>query len=118
MTEHLQSFLFDYRSTPTTTTGVSPAELFLGRKLRTMLSRIQPPDGEDSRVDKQQKPPRVLKTFQPGDKVYARDYRSQREPWKPGEVRKRLGRNTWLVLVAGLEVKKSACQLRKREDCA
>ena len=35
-------FLLDYRITPHTTTGVSPAELLTGRKLRTRLDRIIP----------------------------------------------------------------------------
>ena len=35
-------FLFQYRSTPHTTTKQSPAELFLGRPLRTHLDRLHP----------------------------------------------------------------------------
>ena len=35
-------FLFQYRSTPHTTTSKSPAELFLGRQLRTHMDRLRP----------------------------------------------------------------------------
>ena len=42
MEMHLARFLFQYRITPHTTTGCSPAELLLGRKPRTHLDLIHP----------------------------------------------------------------------------
>ena len=36
------NFLFNYRSTPNTTTGVSPASLFLHRQFRTRMDMIFP----------------------------------------------------------------------------
>ena len=38
----LSRFLFDYRSTPQATTNVSPAELFLWRKIRTRFDLLKP----------------------------------------------------------------------------
>lgn len=38
----LQQWLFTYRYTPQATTGLSPAELFLGRKIRSPLSVLVP----------------------------------------------------------------------------
>ena len=38
----LDRFLFNYRMTPHATTGVTPAELMFGRKLRTRLDLIRP----------------------------------------------------------------------------
>ena len=38
--EDLQTYLLMYRSTPHSTTGVSPAELLVKRKLRTKLPEI------------------------------------------------------------------------------
>ena len=38
----LDKFLFQYRVTPHSTTGVSPAELMFGRKLRTVLDLVHP----------------------------------------------------------------------------
>ena len=35
-------FLFQYRTTPHTTTGYTPAELLMGRQLRTHLSLLHP----------------------------------------------------------------------------
>ena len=38
----LASFLFGYRSTPHTTTGLLPSALFLGWELRTHLDLLKP----------------------------------------------------------------------------
>ena len=38
----LARFLYHYRITPHVTTGVSPAELLMGRKLRSQLDLLQP----------------------------------------------------------------------------
>ena len=38
----LDKFLFQYRVTPHSTTGVSPAELMFGRRLRTVLDLVHP----------------------------------------------------------------------------
>ena len=38
----LMRFLFRYRMTPRASTGVSPAELLMGRRLRSHLSMIHP----------------------------------------------------------------------------
>ena len=38
----LSRFLMSYRTTPNTTTGVTPSELFLGRKVKTRLDILRP----------------------------------------------------------------------------
>ena len=42
LTDRLAKFLFHYRNTPHSTTGMTPAELLLGRKLRSRLDLIKP----------------------------------------------------------------------------
>ena len=42
MKHRLANFLFRYRTTPHSTTGVTPAELMGKRRLRTKLSLIKP----------------------------------------------------------------------------
>ena len=49
--------LFSYRTTPHTTTGVMPAELLMGRQLRSHLSLIQP--SVTARVEKKQEQQRA-----------------------------------------------------------
>ena len=38
----LSKFLFHYRTAPHSTTGISPAELLMGRQLRSQLSLLKP----------------------------------------------------------------------------
>ena len=40
--DRIARFLFQYRITPQTTTGLSPAELLLGRNLRSRLELLKP----------------------------------------------------------------------------
>ena len=46
----LARFLFKYRITPQTTTGISPAELIYGRPLRSHLDAVRPDLGRKTRV--------------------------------------------------------------------
>lgn len=82
----LDRFLLSYRSTPHTSTGVSPAEFLMGRKLRTRLDLTHPDSTRQvrQRQDKQKgtEPPRK---FEIGDKVYVREYTGCKT-WKPGTV--------------------------------
>ena len=53
VSDKLSRFLFAYRNTPQTTTGVSPAELLLGHRLRSRLDLLKP-DLQASVLGKQQ----------------------------------------------------------------
>ena len=86
----LSRFLFKYRLTPHSSTGVSPAELMFGRKLRSQLDLVKPDLGRKVRQtqDRQSKghdthaKPR---SFAVGDTVYTRNY-AQGPKWLPGTV--------------------------------
>lgn len=75
----LSRFLFRYRITPHSTTGISPAEMLFGKRLRSQLDLIRPDIA--GKVEKKQSnmvaqgPGQVVRAFQVGEKVYARDYR-------------------------------------------
>lgn len=47
----LDDFLFHYRVTPHTVTGVSPAELLMGRKLRDKLPRVNIPEDQATEAE-------------------------------------------------------------------
>jgi transposase InsO family protein len=83
----LAKFLLSYRTTPQSTTGVTPAELLMKRRLRTRLDLLRP--SLSSTVEaKQEKWPGVdrrERVFQPGDNVYVRNY-GQGDAWLPGTV--------------------------------
>ncbi len=75
----LSRFLFSYRITPHTTTGLSPAELMMSRRLRSALDVLLP----DVKAKVQQKQlkqkknhdtKKRLRSFAPGDNVFVRNY--------------------------------------------
>lgn len=87
--QELCNFLFQFRSTPTAA-GVSPAELFLRRKLRTKLDIMNP-----------------LKAYTPGSTEVSEKYFKEGQPvwvkdgrnptWKKGCIRHSCGRNTYIL---------------------
>ena len=116
--DRVNSFLFKYRTTPQTTTGVCPAELLMGRKLRTHLDLLIPDIGE--RVRKRQnlqKHSRDLhaqdKQFQENEPVLAKNF-SRGPPWITGKILKKSGATTFLVeLPDGQVIHHHADQLKQ-----
>ena len=77
--ERLSRFLFWYRLTPHSTTGVSPAELLLGRRPRSKLDFLTPTllERVQSKMDMQKKHHDTgtkLRTFKLNDGVYVKDF--------------------------------------------
>lgn len=91
----LARFLFRYRTTPQTTTGVSPAELLMGRKLRSDLDMLFP--GVKSNVAAKQEQQKLYhdahakqRNFSPGDSVYVCNF-GVGERWIPGVIAQKTG---------------------------
>ncbi len=91
----LARFLFHYRTTPHTTTGVPPDELLMGRSLRTHLDLMKP--AVDTRVRTSQWSQKIAhdrrsrqREFMPQDKVYVRES-GKDSPWIPGTIESRQG---------------------------
>lgn len=108
MQHQLANFLLMYRSTPHTVTGVSPAELFLKRQLRTRLSLLKP--NLASNVEEKQlkqntyhdKTASRLRHLFPGDSVLVRNFREGKKKWLKATVVKRLGSDQrWLERALG-----------------
>ena len=86
----LNKFLFQYRLTPQTTTGLSPAELMFGRRLRSHLDLLMPTVA--TRVSAKQQQQKVnhdscskLRKFKVGDDVHIRNFRGT-TLWIPGVI--------------------------------
>ncbi|KAL1473858.1 hypothetical protein MTO96_038414 [Rhipicephalus appendiculatus] len=83
----LSRFLLGQHISPTTTTGKSPAELLIGRRLRSAIDRLHLDfhlDGSSLQryfLDGS----RSVRHFYPGDAVYARNYQGGTK-WVPGFV--------------------------------
>lgn len=98
----LANFLLMYRSTPHAVTGVSPAELFLKRQLRTRFSLLKPSLART--VEERQLQQKVhhdkttskLRHLSPGDLVHVRNFREGKEKWLRATVVKRLGPVTYM----------------------
>ena len=97
----IANFLLMYRNTPQTTTGCTPAELFLKCKPRIHLSLLKPSltkkvEVKQDQMKMQHDGKRTLRSFLPGDKVMVQNFRGK-EKWMPGVILQRLGTLTYAV---------------------
>ena len=114
MENRILHFLFKYRITPQTTTGLSPSELLMGRRLRSHLDLLHP-DFSRKALKSQDKsseansPPRK---FSVDDKLYARNYQGNKK-WIPVRVVKVTGPLTYKVVTeSGVVLRRHIDQLR------
>ena len=107
----LAQFLFKYRLTPQTVTGVSPAELMFGRPLRSQLDLLQP--NMHTKVQSRQERQKFdhdqhsrSREFKCGDLVHVRNF-SQGPRWIPGVVVQIRGPVSYTVELANGELKRT-----------
>nr|XP_033960387.1 uncharacterized protein K02A2.6-like [Pseudochaenichthys georgianus] len=103
LTAKVARVLFSYRVTPQTTTGLSPAELLLGRKLRCCLDSIHP----DLCMKVKEKQERQIRDhdkkakgrwFKTGDSVLTRNF-SFGPKWIPGIIESVTGPVSYTVML-------------------
>ena len=114
----LARFLFQYRTTPNSTTGVSPAELLMGRKLRTHLDQLCPDlastvYGRQQAQKKSHDKQNSERAFNLNDPVFVKNYH-QGPAWLPGEVITSGPRNYKIQLRNGAVVRRHVDQMRSR----
>ena len=97
----LTRFLFQYRLTPHSTTGQSPAELLLGRQPHSHLDQLAP--HLHAQVLHKQLKQKVChdqnsrpQTFEMGDPVFIHSF-TRGPPWLPGTVLKTQGPRTFRI---------------------
>uniref|UniRef100_A0A7I4YVX2 RNA-directed DNA polymerase n=1 Tax=Haemonchus contortus TaxID=6289 RepID=A0A7I4YVX2_HAECO len=124
-TEALQAFLMAYRSTPCPSgpNHLSPAENFLGRRIRTELDLMMPSTEDsigsrDTKMEDQFNRHQGAKPrhFDVDDAVYAKDYRQPKTTWTPGIIARRLGNVMYLVRCGNSIWTRHANQLRPRDS--
>lgn len=113
----LQRFLLSYRNTPQKSTGRPPAELMCGRRLRTRLDLLKPDvrarmDAANFRQQRDHDKSSVPRSFMAGDPVWVMNHHGYGQ--QPGEVIRRTGALSYVVLINGLRCRKHADQLRFR----
>ena len=117
----LQRFLFNYRLTPQTTTGKSPAELLMGWKLKSKFDLLHPQLQEkilrkQSEMKSAHDVRARLRQFVPGDTVYVQNF----EPglkWLPGIIHMKTGPLSYtVVLTDGRACRRHVDHVRQRVE--
>ncbi|KAK2575255.1 hypothetical protein KPH14_000859 [Odynerus spinipes] len=93
LTKIVHQFLLHYRTTSHQTTGTSPAEKMLNRRLRTRLDLLLP--AHNSKSGNRSTEGRI-RSLQVGDRVQCRNYYG-RIKWKFGKVEKQIGQLHYIV---------------------
>ncbi|XP_048578377.1 uncharacterized protein K02A2.6-like [Nematostella vectensis] len=120
LTTILQRFLFQYRVTPHTTTGRSPAELLNGRKLKTRFDLLHPAlrgrvRDNQSNMKRYHDGKTPLRAFTAGDLVRAKNF-GHGVRWFKGKISKVTGPLSYEVeLIDGRLVRRHIDHLLKRE---
>ncbi|XP_054279105.1 uncharacterized protein K02A2.6-like [Macrosteles quadrilineatus] len=103
----LDRFLFAYRNTPHSTTGMTPAEMFLKTTPRTPLSLLKPHLSDDMKRKQEETKTRAdtrrgkQRSFNKGDMVLVRTVRQEKINWQSGVIFKVVSPVTYLVNVEG-----------------
>ena len=90
-------FLLAYRNAPHAVTGEAPADLMLGRKLRSRLEMIRP-DLRKKVEDNIKPPSKKLRDFEDDQNVMVRNYMSGPK-WVHGTILRKSGHMSYDVLV-------------------
>ena len=119
--DRLSKFLLNNRLTPHTTTGITPAELLLGRRPRSVLDLVRPNLAQNINIrsrqeiqkrnrDQHTKP----RKFSIGDSVYICDLPSK-EDWIPGTITHTAGPLSYKIqLTDGRTIRRHCDHLRHR----
>ena len=123
MSEKLSKLLFKYQITLYSTTGVSPAELLMERKLRSKLELLQPnlsskvqhSQMTQKKIDDVKKP---YRQFIEEDLVYVENFTNNSNfKWLPGKISKATGLLSYIVeLLNGNIVHRHVDHIKAREQ--
>ena len=97
--QKITSFLLSYRTTPHTTTGCTPAELLMNRRLHTRLDLLRSDLRKKVAKPSSMQPRAPRRQLSIGDPVLTRDYRKSHNPWTKGVIISKLGPVTYRVQV-------------------
>ncbi|XP_062297408.1 uncharacterized protein K02A2.6-like [Scomber scombrus] len=121
LTAKVARVLFSYRVTPHTTTGLSPAELLLGRKLRCTLDSIHPDlsrkvkERQERQINDHNKRAKE-RWFKTGDSVLTQNF-SLGPKWIPGIIESVTGPVSYKVMLGdGRVVRRHVDQIHTRHQ--
>lgn len=123
--QKLQLFLSSYRSTPNKNApeGKSPSEILTGRKMKTTLDLIKPPNRRpllhNQKMEQQfnRRHGAVERSFTPGELVLAKVYQHNKSSWMPGKIIEKIGSVNYNVyLDVGKLIRSHTNQLIRRVE--
>jgi len=119
----IDAWIFDYRNTPHTTTGVSPAELFLGRRPRTPLSLLQPSNllkwkMQGVKEKRMAADWAKVTVFQVGEIVWVRSVTHHQLNWLSGVIESAVSSVSYRVICNNCIRQVSSYHLRRRSEGA
>ena len=97
MSQKMTNFLLQYRNSPNGTTRLSPAQLMLGRPLRTRLDLISPIDAFKRLKDDLPSQVKSKRVFLPGKDVWYRNFSRGGSKWAAGTVSATIGNTMYEV---------------------
>ncbi|XP_030765798.1 uncharacterized protein K02A2.6-like [Sitophilus oryzae] len=110
---HLNQFLRQYRKAAHFTTGQSPAQLFLGRDLRTRLNLTRPDDISAKVLEKQRAEMQfTFRTMEDGQRVYFLSGNQKLDKWLHGTISKRLGDLHYEINYQDKQIRRHIDQIR------
>ena len=117
--KQLSRFLFHYRSTPHTTTGLTPAEMLMGRRLRTHLDVMRPDiaarvRARQVRQKAQHDAHTKERSFSEGESVFVRNF-APGQKWLAGTIVSINGQSLLMVeLTDGRTVRRHVDHIQSR----
>lgn len=108
----ISRFLFSYRITPHSVTGITPAEALMNRKLNNVFSMVKPCTDRKSRLMAAKNEDKLTRSFVTGQIVWVRNY-ANGPRWVKGIVEKQNGPASYEVLVNGNMLHRHVDQMRR-----
>ena len=113
--EKVSKFLFNYRITPHSTTGIAPSELLMNRRLRSWLDLLHPEISRKVEAKQKAGPNKTVRQFSENDNVFVRNF-SGKPSWVPGTILKVTGPLSYVIkLQDGKTVRRHVDHVRSRE---
>ena len=110
----LQRWLFQYRNTPHTTTGKSPAEMLFRRAPRTHLTLLHPSEERQRQRCSSAGAGAASRCFRTGDAVYITEVTDSAYKWLPGTVLDVCGPSCRVLLQDGRQFRRHLDHIRAR----
>ncbi|KRY26142.1 Uncharacterized protein T01_4257, partial [Trichinella spiralis] len=114
----LREFLMTFRVTPHPSTKLTPSEMFLKRRIRTVFDLMFPRRIENLEEQKRKMENssgnREDRQFKISDTVMVHDYTRDRKLWREGVIVGQQGQVTWFVQVGRMRWKRHTNQMRHR----